>query len=164
MSFNKEEPVKTFVVVKNKGLLNETREYFAYVERTKITITKELFQFYQSTLRHERYVRARDAEHNLVSYHAEDSVGDLDESVSGEETIVDTVSTPVEDRVVMNLLTEKLPDCLKLLSDEEYALIKAFFFEGISERDLATRWGIPRMTLACRKKKILSKLKEFLEN
>ncbi len=57
----------------------------------------------------------------------------------------------------------RLCAALKRLNPDEYALIHALFFEGISERAYAARIGSHYMTIHNRKVKIQEKLKKILE-
>lgn len=59
-------------------------------------------------------------------------------------------------------MLEKLGQALKMLSEEESAIIRELFYEEVSETELAKRLGIARTTLQSRKYKILEKLKKLL--
>ena len=67
----------------------------------------------------------------------------------------------MEDEVIHTIMVEKLQQTLKMLSEEENTIIKALFYENLSETELAKRLGIARTTLQSRKYKILEKLKEY---
>ena len=74
------------------------------------------------------------------------------EAASPEETVAD------QDEVA------RLRQALQKLKPDEYALIYALYFEGITEREYAKRIGRPLMTVHNRKARIQVKLKKFLEN
>ena len=57
-----------------------------------------------------------------------------------------------------------LRSALLKLTREEAELIYALFFEGLTERELSKRTGIPQRTINSRRQRVLSKLKNFLEN
>lgn len=59
---------------------------------------------------------------------------------------------------------ERIRKALLLLEPEEYALIWALFFEGLTIRAYAKRMGCPTMTIYNRKAQIQKKLKKLLEN
>ena len=51
-----------------------------------------------------------------------------------------------------------------LLSDSEQTLIKAIFFEELSEREVGLRLGVTQSVVNKRKSKILAKLRKIMEN
>jgi RNA polymerase sigma factor (sigma-70 family) len=57
---------------------------------------------------------------------------------------------------------EELHRCITLLTNDEQALIKALFFEGIEEQAYADMLGIKRQNVNKRKLRILKKIKKFL--
>jgi len=57
---------------------------------------------------------------------------------------------------------EQIKTAIISLSPDEQMLIRALFFEGVSEREYASRLGIPQRTLNNRKLKLLSKLRKFI--
>ena len=68
----------------------------------------------------------------------------------------------VEDVAVREVMLEKLNEALRILTDEETAIIHALFYQEISEVELAKKLGIARTTLQSRKYKILEKLRKLL--
>ena len=61
-------------------------------------------------------------------------------------------------------MIDKLNRSLPLLEKSEQELIRALYFEELSERQFSECSGIPQKTINNRKKKILLKLKKLLEN
>ena len=53
---------------------------------------------------------------------------------------------------------------LSLLSDSEQVLIRAIFFEELSEREVGLRLGITQSVVNKRKARILIKLRKIIEN
>ena len=70
----------------------------------------------------------------------------------------------VEETVIHKLMIEKLRFVLDKLSPDEYALIYALYYKGISERQWSSETGIPQKTIKYRRRRILNKLKKFLIN
>ena len=70
----------------------------------------------------------------------------------------------VEETVIHKLMIEKLRSVLDKLSPDEYALIYALYYRGLSERQWSSETGIPQKTINNRKRRILNKLKKFLIN
>ena len=75
-----------------------------------------------------------------------------DEAVDVVETVVHTV------------MVDRLKAALSLLSDGEQALVKAIFFEELSEREVGLRLGKTQSVVNNRKAKILAKLRTIIEN
>lgn len=69
-----------------------------------------------------------------------------------------------EDKVIHNEEIHRLRTALLELTSDEAASIHALFYEGLSERQLSKRTGVPQRTIHDRKKKILVKLHKLLEN
>ena len=59
---------------------------------------------------------------------------------------------------------EKLKKALLQLTEKEYELIKALFYEENSVRNYAKNIGIPFTAIQSQKKRILEKLKKLLKN
>ncbi len=72
-----------------------------------------------------------------------------------------SVERHTEHLVERRLGIEKIKNAILILSPDEQMLIRALFFEGVSEREYASRLGIPQKTLNNRKLKLLSKLRKF---
>ena len=82
---------------------------------------------------------------------------------NGEEILVDPNKSP-EEEVEQHLMIEMLLSLFQELSVEEQALIKAIYFEGLSEREYAARLGVYPNAVHKRKCKILEKLKKLMKN
>ncbi len=68
----------------------------------------------------------------------------------------------VED-VELKIMSETLHRCIDLLTPKEKELIQALYFQGLSERDYAEFEGVSQNAIHKRKKRILAKLKKFIE-
>ena len=105
-----------------------------------------------------RYLKKLDTNHSLLSLEGfTDSEGNvldfiIDETVDVAETVVHAV------------MMDRLKAALSLLSDGEQALVKAVFFEELSEREVGLRLGITQSVVNKRKAKILAKLRTIIEN
>lgn len=49
-------------------------------------------------------------------------------------------------------------------TDSEQALVKAIFFEELSEREVGLRFGVTQSVINKRKAKVLAKLRKIMEN
>lgn len=73
-------------------------------------------------------------------------------------------SESVENKVLKTLMLEKLFKSLELLDSDERKIIDAIYYEGKTEREISAETGIPQKTINNRKRKILAKLKKFMDN
>lgn len=136
----------------------ERKEYRINVQGVLVEVTKEVYLAYYRIERHTRTLDEKDERNGKVLYSALDT-----EETLGEEMIPDIGAASVEDVAVGNILCEKLHQCLTLLPEEERELLHALYFEGLSERQLSNRTGIPYMTIHNRKSRTLKKLKAMME-
>lgn len=69
----------------------------------------------------------------------------------------------LDEKVMREMMIEKLPEAIATLTDEEKEIIHQLYFNHISERDLGKILGVPRTTISYRKDRALKKLKKFFE-
>ena len=95
------------------------------------------------------------------------NVVSMESLISGEfnecNLVVDT-SEPLDEKVMREMMIEKLPEAISTLTDEENELIQQIYFNHISERELAGVYGVSRTAIQKRRNKILLKMKKFFEN
>lgn len=70
----------------------------------------------------------------------------------------------VEETVIQNLMLDKLRRCLTEITASESEMVTALFFNGLTERQLSEKTGVPQKTINDRKCRLLRKLKKLLEN
>ena len=137
----------------------DKKEYRIRVAGVLVEVTQEVYLAYYRMKRREQFLIEKDMEHGVELY----SNLDTDETL-GEEMLPDRYSPGVEEKVITEVLSEKLRRCIDRLPEVEKKLIRAIYYEGTSERQLSRQTGIPQMTINSRKRKILAKLKKSLEN
>ena len=140
--------------------MDQEKRLVLYVKDHIEQVNEEIYKEYCKMRRREQYLEERDLVHGKCLYSQFDNVceGNL-----GEEMIVDIHVEDICDAIVTKIMIEKLKECLLLLSDEELNLITQLFYEEKSQRRLSAESGIPLMTISNRKKRILKKLKKYLE-
>ncbi len=116
---------------------------------------EKLYREYYSYKRHLLYIAETAAEENIeeVSY---DVLSTAEFKISNAERDF------VED-VELKIMSEILHRCIDLLNSKEKELIQALYFQGLSERDYAEFEGVSQNAIHKRKKRILAKLKKFIE-
>lgn len=118
-------------------------------------------EYFEIDLKNEKFIY--DSEREIAAFlpSREDSYNRIQE----EDFIQFATDEPTPEATVIHSDEIRLLRAALLhLDPSEMELIRAIFFEGISERQLSKRTGIPPMTIHDRKVKILGKLKNLLEN
>lgn len=69
----------------------------------------------------------------------------------------------VEDDVIRKIVHTCLHRAMDQLSHEESVLLEKLYFEGLSMKEYATAYKVPRTTVQYRHKKILAKLRKIME-
>ena len=62
------------------------------------------------------------------------------------------------------MMLDRLDAALLLLSDNEQALIRAIFFDGVSTKEIARMKNVDQSTVNRHKLKILAKLRKIMES
>ena len=119
-------------------------------------VPENVYSAFYKEQRRQKYIDERSIENGDVSYDAYPA-DELDKTDMFMDERAD-----VEDTVVDRLLLEQLRSALSLLSEEEQHLLNDLFYEGISEREIAKKYGISQVAVHKRKHRIFVKLKKFL--
>ena len=135
-----------------------------------IEVSEEVYQVYmqgdrkmryfETDLKTERTMLAEDGTVQRIIPSREDS---LDRLIDDNSRQFSDAGESVEDAVLRKLAEDELHRALEKLTDEEYALVYALFFEGKTERAYAKELGVAQVTVHKKKQRILKKLKEILK-
>ena len=131
---------------------------FIPVQGCLLEVVREQYADFYKEKERWRYLKKLDTNHSLLSLEGfTDSEGNaldfvIDEAVDVAETVVHAV------------MVDRLKAALPLLSDGEQAVVKAIFFEELSEREVGLRLDITQSVVNKRKAKILAKLRTIIEN
>lgn len=167
----KKQP-KTVYIIENGKYTELTYEEFHHREQTCPLYADKLFlplygrlmevskkdyeEFYRAR-RRQKYIDERSAENGDFSYDILTT-----DDFNGEDILIDT-SQDIGDAVIHKIMLDKLSSSIILLSDDEQKLIREIFYEGLSERKLAEKYGVSQVAIHKRKNKILDKLKKIIE-
>lgn len=167
----KKQP-KTVYIIEDGGYTELTYEEFHHREQTCPLYADKLFlplygrlmevskkdyeEFYRAR-RRQKYIDERSAENGDFSYDILTT-----DDFNGEDILIDT-SQDIGDAVIHKIMLDKLSSSIILLSDDEQKLIREIFYEGLSERKLAEKYGVSQVAIHKRKNKILDKLKKIIE-
>ena len=131
---------------------------FILVQGCLLEVVREQYADFYKDKERWRYLKKLDTNHSLLSLEGfTDSEGNVIDFVVDE--VVDVAET-----VVRAVMVDRLKAALLLLSDSEQTLIKAIFFEELSEREVGLRLGVTQSVVNKRKSKILAKLRKIMEN
>lgn len=135
-----------------------------------IEVSEEVYQVYmqgdrkmryfETDLKTERTMLAEDGTVQRIIPSREDS---LDRLMDDNARQFSDASESVEDAVLRKMAEDELHRALEKLTDEEYALVYALFFEGKTERAYAKELGVAQVTVHKKKQRILKMLKEILK-
>lgn len=135
-----------------------------------IEVTEEIYQVYmqgdrkmrylETDLKIERTILDESGRIQQIIPSREDS---LDRLVEDNARQFEDTRESVEDAVLRKLAEDDLRRALTKLTDEEYALVSALFYEGRTERDYAKELGVSQVAVHKRKQRILKKLKGILK-
>ena len=133
-------------------------KYMIKVEGKLVEVTPEVYYTYFRMERQERWQEEKQQGHDVFSYDALD-----DGEMVGMEAVPDLTSPSMEELAISQDLSTRLHHAMAALPRDERELIQAIYFEGISERDYAKQKGISQRGANKQRRKILSKMKMFLD-
>ena len=97
-------------------------------------------------------------EHKVMSYDSLDAQGML-----GIENVVDVTAPTLEEIVEVRELRDRVRHAVELLPKAESELIRAIYYEGLTERDVAEREGISQNKVFKQRQKALARLRLLLD-
>ena len=133
------------------------RAYFINLGYAIMETDEAGYRNFYKEYRRERYLAEEAERAGQVSLNAIDSI-----ALDGTDLVTDT-SEPFEERIQRQLMIEKLPEALSILSEDEKEFIEKIYFIGVSVRQISRETGILRTTLDYRRDRILKKLSDFFE-
>ena len=131
---------------------------FIPVQGCLLEVVREQYTDFYRDKERWRYLQKLDTNHSLLSLE-----GFIDSEGNALDFLVDE-TVDIAETVVHALMMDRLKAALPLLSDSEQALIRAIFFEELSEREVGLRLGVTQSVVNKRKAKILMKLRKIIEN
>ena len=128
-----------------------------------VEVPPERAKIYEAEKRRRRYLYAVMEELD-VSITSLDVMTEKENETLNGEHVLPSLSVSVEETLMDKIEKEELHKAIKKLTKEERILIRALFFDGFSEREWSKITGLPQKTINNRKKKIIEKIKKFLNN
>lgn len=131
---------------------------FIPVQGCLLEVVREQYADFYKDKERWRYLKKLDTNHSLLSLEG------FTDSEGNELDFVIDEAVDVAETVVRAVMVDRLKAALSLLSDSERVLVKAIFFEELSEREVGLRLGVTQSVVNKRKAKILAKLRKIMEN
>ena len=135
----------------------DKENYYIPVEGKMVEVEEKVYIAYYKMSRRERYLEERDKENGVMSYDALDHNG-----MVGQEVFEDTQAGTLEDHALATELMDQLHRCIDLLPKAERELVHAIYFDGMSDREYASKVGKSQPSVSSKHKKVLRKLKMLL--
>ena len=136
----------------------DKEKYVIKIQGQLVGVPPEVYYAYFHMERQERWQEEKQQEHGVMSYDALDNA----ETV-GQENIADAGSPGLEENIIAEELRSRVRRAVAALPKAERELIQAIYYEGLSERVYAKQHGINQRGANKQRRKILSKLKMFLD-
>ena len=135
----------------------DKEKYMIKVEGNLVEVTPDVYYAFFRMERQERGQEEKKQRNVVVSYDALD-----DGELVGIENIADLTSPSMEEAVMTREIHEKLHRAVDALPKAERELIHAIYFDGMTTREYAKLSGLSQTGVSYRLRKILSKLKSFM--
>lgn len=135
--------------------MEEKEIYQLPAQGKMVEVTEEQYREFYKHKRKEKYLKEQDNKHKVYHY------SDLDtDELLGEEMFSYPEEEGVEDMVVEKMLLEVLLQCVGELSEEEYLLIHALYYQQKTLDECAEQFGSCEKTIRNMRDRILLKLRK----
>lgn len=167
----KKQP-KAVYIIENGGYTELTYEEFRrreqicplYADKLFLPLYGRLMEVSQADYedfyrmkRRQKYLDERSADNGDFSY----DMLTTDE-FSGEDILI-AKQPDVCDTVVESMMTDKLRKAVRSLRKDEQKLITEHFYEGVSQTELAQKYGVNQSNISRKIGRILVKIKKLME-
>lgn len=136
----------------------DKEKYLIKIQGKLIEVSEDVYYAYFRMERQERWQEEKKQEHDVLSYDALDN-GEM----VGAESVPDLTTPSMEELAIVKDLNDRLHHAVAALPRAERELIRAIYFEGQTEREYAKQHGCSQNKVFKQRRKILSKLKLFLD-
>lgn len=136
----------------------EHEKYYIPVKGKMVEVSKKVYQAFYKHKNREEYLEKRDS-NKVFSFNALDT-----ENSTGESLMPDMEDSSPEDQALARELLAQLHRCIAHLPKAERELIKALYFDGMSETEYASKGNLTQSGISRKHKKILEKLRILMNN
>lgn len=134
-------------------------KYYITLKGVHYEVSQEVHDAFYQAERQERYMAEKDQSHNLVILNIS-GMEELEEGKNQEHLA--SSQQGVESLLIKKEMVEHLHQCLQKLPKAERNLIYAIFYEEETESSYAERAGLTQSGVSKKRKRILEKLKRFM--
>ena len=138
--------------------MEDKEKYMINIQGKLIEVSEDVYYAYFRMERQERWQEEKKMEHKVMSY---DSLDDQD--VLGIENVVDVTAPTPEEIAEAHELRDRVRYAVELLPKAERELIRAIYYEELSERDVAEREGVSQNKVFKQRQRALAKLRLLLD-
>lgn len=163
----KYEPKKVFIIENDKYIEITYEEFLEYynadewyknkyfipIQGMLLEVSERDYTWHYKVIERNKYLKKLDIVHSLISMDNMDN-GEIINSAKTED-----IAVGIEREIMTNRLIESLSE----LTDDERDLIEEIYYNGLTERDLAAKYGISQAAVNKRKHRILEKLKKIID-
>ena len=136
----------------------DKEKYLIRLQGKLIEVSEDVYYAYFQMERQERTQEEKYQRNHVVSYDALDN----GETV-GVEGVADLETPSMEELIMAKELRDRLHHAIEALPRAERELIRAIYFEDMTEKEYAKLTGMSQTGISYRRRNILSKLKLFLD-
>lgn len=135
----------------------QENKYTLVAKMKRVAVTEKVYKAYYQLKERERYLEKLAAKHDI-------SLEECKEKGIQIEFFISQSHESIEDKLIKDEMIAKMYECLNQLNKNEKMLINELFFKGKSERQLSVEIGTPLMTINDRKRRILKRLQQLIQN
>ena len=136
----------------------DKEKYLIRIQGKLIEVSEDVYYAYFQMERQERTQEEKYQRNHVVSSDALDN----SETV-GVEGVADLEKPSMEELIMAKELRDRLHHAIEALPKAERELIRAIYFEEMTEKEYAKLTGMSQTGISYRRRNILSKLKLFLD-
>lgn len=141
-----------FCRIRNTTENYKASHWFIPVQGVLLEVPKDAYKAFYREKERERYLRKLDSALFLCN---------LD--LKSEEIALRDENTDIEQQTEDRLMIEKMYSCLRLLDPDDAEFIRMYFFQPVSRKELAKKYGVHPSNISRKSAKILEKLKKLME-
>lgn len=136
----------------------EKERYVINIQGRLIEVSEDVYYAYFRMERQERWQEEKKMEHKVMSYDSLD-----DHEMLGIENVVDVTAPTLEEIAEVHELRDRVRHAVELLPKAERELIRAIYYEELTERDVAEREGVSQNKVFKQRQRALAKLRLRLD-
>ena len=145
----------------------ENRQFYLYVDGEAIAVTKEVYEtfwhyedkedYFMRLLKTSRYIQHKETQEEVVVPAREVPMEQY--AICCKNGIIPTVDT--EERILFDIWMKQL---LETLTEEEREIIREFYINGKTEREMSAVMEVPKTNFRRREEKLRKKLRILLND